>query len=708
MTSGCILNGVVESKMGTPIRLGLLALLISATLPRALAAPVTYTLTGYAQGSGGGQQFNTSFTWTVLADTAGATSPSPGHFQNPATSSSISFTGTGTTALAGVTVYLNTSTGQVTFGSATGGIGLTSSQLQTWDLASPIGPLNGANFLVAGTITTDKGTAITLSGVTNSNNGPSPTFQASQPPPTVSAVVNAASYVLPGLPNAGIAQGAIFIIYGAGLGPLNIAIAQLPFQATSLSNTSVAVTVGTTTVNALMYYTSAGVVAALLPSNTPTGSGNITVTYNGRTGAPAPITVVPNNVGIFTIGANGLGPPIVTYADYSLVSDSKAANCGGPYTTCGAANPGDTLVLWTTGLGPVSGNEAAGAGLGQNMPNIPLTLWLGGIQISASYQGRSGCCIGEDQIVFKVPDNVPAGCAVPLLIQIGNQISNATVMPVARASRSCTASNPALGSPDFEHGVLAGSGTYGEIKLTRDANGPGQQGYSDNAKFQFLKVLTSPASQPFLVSYLDDLPPGTCTVFNTLNPSSHYGLSGSTAAADAGSSFTLTGPNGSKFLSGNPGQFSATLSAAGAYLSPGAYTLTGNGGADIGGFNAAITIPAALNLVNPANMTIPPLTRSNGLTVNWTGGVANASVLIQVTNATDNTFTTGATVFCEAAATAGTLTIPPYALLALPAGYYSGFQFQQQTAAAITAKGLDLGVFETVGAATSIGGFTLK
>ena len=79
----------------------------------------------------------------------------------------------------------------------------------------------------------------------------------------------------------------------------------------------------------------------------------------------------------------------------------------------------------------MSGNEASGAGLGQDMPNIPLTLWLGGVQAPVVYRGRSGCCIGEDQIAFTVPKNVPTGCAVPLLIQIGNQVSNATVMAIA-------------------------------------------------------------------------------------------------------------------------------------------------------------------------------------------------------------------------------------------------------------------------------------
>jgi hypothetical protein len=51
--------------------------------------------------------------------------------------------------------------------------------------------------------------------------------------------------------------------------------------------------------------------------------------------------MVANNVGIFTLDSSGQGPGILTYPDYSLVSSVKAANCGGPSTACGAANPGD-------------------------------------------------------------------------------------------------------------------------------------------------------------------------------------------------------------------------------------------------------------------------------------------------------------------------------------------------------------------------------
>src|SRR5947209_19886940 len=79
--------------------------------------------------------------------------------------------------------------------------------------------------------------------------------------PAITAIQNAASNIPGGQP---IAIGSIFVIKGTGLGPANTSIAATPFQNASLSGTSVSVTVGSTTVDALMYYTSDKQLAALL------------------------------------------------------------------------------------------------------------------------------------------------------------------------------------------------------------------------------------------------------------------------------------------------------------------------------------------------------------------------------------------------------------------------------------------------------------
>lgn len=178
---------------------GLALILASAAAPHMSGATVIYTLTGYVQGSGGGTQVNTSFIWTATADSSAIVTTSPGQLQVAASSSVIIFKDVGTAGIPGVTVYLNTTAGQVTLGNiAKGAIGLTAAQLKTWDLVSPMGPLNGTNFLVGGSIATDDGTVIAVTGVANLSNGPSPTFQAAQPPPTISNVVNSASGIVPG------------------------------------------------------------------------------------------------------------------------------------------------------------------------------------------------------------------------------------------------------------------------------------------------------------------------------------------------------------------------------------------------------------------------------------------------------------------------------------------------------------------------------
>jgi uncharacterized protein (TIGR03437 family) len=670
----------------------ILSLLTVAAIPAAFSTQITYTLTGYFQASGGGQNVNAAFTLTANADTAGITSPSPGVFTVQATSSAITTSGVTTNlALVNIGVTLNTNTGVVSFGNSTGGLALTSASLKTWNMATPIGPLNGPNSLIAGTVKTSDGTVITLTGVTAPAGAASPTFQAAFPVPTVTTVANAASNI--GF-NSPIAQGGIFILKGSGLGPDTISVASTPFQSTTLSNTSVAVTVGSTTVNALMYYTSAGQVAALLPSNTPTGAGNFVVSYNGQNSAPIQHSVVASNIGIFTIDSSGQGPGIVTYADYSLVSAVKGAVCGGPNTACGAANPGDTLILWATGLGPVTGNEAAGAGLGVAQSSVPLTLYLGGVQVPVIYQGRSGCCVGEDQIVFTVPNNVPTGCAVPLVIQIGttaNTVSNTTVIPIATGSRNCTTSNPSFTSLNFSQFTSATPVTVGDIDLEKNFDNKGN--IVDQAYFQFVKFNLTPGLEPFLASFIDHQPPGTCIANGTLNLGNNIPGTGFTQI-DGGSSVAVKGPNGSVTLQGNSSDLT-TINQAGTFLVPGAFTVSGTGGKDVGAFTASITIPALPTLSSPSGQG-NNVTRASGLAVTWKGGDPNSIVDLDLISALDNTFTLGSEAHCRVAGSAGSFNVPPYVLLALPTGNFASIIFGgAQVSASFTAPGLTVATLHT-------------
>ena len=98
-------------------------------------------------------------------------------------------------------------------------------------------------------------------------------------------------------------------------------------------------------------------------------------------------------------------------------------------------------------------------------------------------------------------------------------------------------------------------------------------------------------------------------------------------------------------------------------------------------------------------MTSPPpdpanpftVTRSSGVTVTWTGGSANEFVELNGFSFTDNTDNLGAAFQCVVPASAGTFTIPPSVLLALPAGNNGGMDFYPTVLPVpLTATGLNV------------------
>src|SRR6266702_5999415 len=143
--------------------------------------------------------------------------------------------------------------------------------------------------------------------------------QAQPPVITANSVANLASRIPPGLPNYGIAQGSMFTVRGQNLAVRmpQFATASSPSQL-SLAGSSMQITIAGAKVDVPMVYAGTSgddQLAGIVPSTTPTGDGTITVTLNGRTSAPAPITIVPSAYGIFTLNQLGAGPGVFTPPD---------------------------------------------------------------------------------------------------------------------------------------------------------------------------------------------------------------------------------------------------------------------------------------------------------------------------------------------------------------------------------------------------------
>jgi len=504
-----------------------------------------------------------------------------------------------------------------------------------------------------------------------------------QPAIGTGGVLNAASNALTGLPNSAIAQGSIFLVYGTGLGPappagalVTFAPFPLPKVVPSPSGTSISITVGGTPLDALMIYTSPTQIAAILPSRTPAGTGQITVSYNGASSAPAPIQVVANSFGTFTLNQGGSGPAVVQ--NY-ISSTAFVVN-----TLTVPAKPGQTLVLYGTGLGPVTFDESLPAQAG-NVGASDFELDVAGIPAAVSYHGRSSCCAGLDQINFQVPAGVD-GCYVPVSVRDGGIVSNFTTISVSSDGQVC--SDPTgFSASDLQKiaqgvklraGVITLSHTTTQTAPTTTGIGSARMAVTGSRDASTEKdgaaALFFGYDAGIIKSQgVNRMPtPGSCMVFTSKGnapPTDPF----QAIPLDAGVVVNLRSGATNQTV-----QLAPLLQAPGIYIPGGAllpgfvgagrYTaVNGFGGLDVQGFAAAATFGDPVLWSNQNGITT--VIRSQGLLVTWIGG--SSGDFVEITG-TGPAFTTNAQPLSEASFTClahvedGQFTVPPAVLESLP------------------------------------------
>ena len=491
--------------------------------------------------------------------------------------------------------------------------------------------------------------------------------------PTVGGLLNNYSYTLPGLPNYGIAQGSIFVIYGTNFSSTQIGLQAPPLQ-TKLNGVTIAVTVNGTTTNPLFYYLFPTQIAAVLPSATPVGRGTITVTTSAGTSTAFPIQVVASAFGLLTSN-NGSGPA----QGYDANIDPN-----NQYTLFGfsaAANPGDILLLWGSGLGPVT-NDATGVAVSGTV-----TVYIGGIAVTPLYAGRSGFT-GLDQINVAVPSGL-SGCYVSVVVQTGNYVSNFATLPVtAKGSRTCVDADSPLTASVLDQLSQTGSLNMGLISVNQVTT-PGITvagvtvggGTTDTGSASFSKITSAQISSGAFAAVLGGYSSiGSCFVdfFNTSSTSStSLPLAFQFTSLNAGTDVNIVGPDGTiamplQTLAGIDSYTTPAGTAAFIPSSGGTFTFNNgsSGGPDIGAFTTPQIQVAAPVTWSSATSSISTVTRSNGLTVSWTGGAAGTHVDItgislESVNGSTTNYLAGF-FSCRAATVAGTFTVPPAVLLSLP------------------------------------------
>ncbi len=541
---------------------------------------------------------------------------------------------------------------------------------------------NGGNYSKI-EINSINGTSINITYETYTSSG------ATTGGPQITGVVNNYSYIPTGFPNSGMAPSSIFLVFGSGMasaptGTLTLNSSAAPgIPKTSAGATFTVTDSGGSTYTPGIYYAAPTQAALVLPAAVKTGTATITVSYKGQTSNSFQFQVVPSAFGLDTYYGTGSG--LITAVN---------SKTGALYNYTNSVNPGDTILLYGSGLGADPQDSDTVFTSSPHSISANVHAYFGDIQGTVTYAGSSGYP-GLDQINVQVPTGL-TNCYVSLVITTGSgstlTASNFGTIPINQGGGPCTdnifgISGTLLNTLGSKTTVNEGGLFVGQ--MIQPATAPATGTVTNNQAFASFQQITgasliSNANSSFSI--------GSCTV------SEVFVISGTIpkiVGLDAGT-LNLTGPNGTYPLNeaetgyytagsvANPGLPAGAIPSTG-----GAFTYNGSGGANVGSFKATLNLPnPLLDWTNQsAGATV---TRADGVEVTWTGGTPGSLVIIQGSSSNDSGASGSYT--CVANQSALQFMVPAYVTATLPAGTGTMTVENAASLATFTATGLDFGI----------------
>ncbi len=269
-------------------------------------------------------------------------------------------------------------------------------------LSASVNPSGVSPGSYTGTITitnTSTGTTLTVSVA----------LSVTGPLPTISKVVNAASYT-----GSAVSPGEIVTLFGDSIGPS--AQATLTLDANGKVSTTLGnVQVLFNGVPAPVTFVSSSQVNAVVPYEI---AGRLTtsvwIRYQGVTSNVLTLPVATTAPGIFTLNATGTGPGAILNQDNSLNSS------GNP------APQGSIVVLYATGEGQTIPTGVTGSvTTPPNLPTpiLPVAVLIDGQPATVLYAGEApGLVAGVMQVNVRVPAGISSG-QVSVIVSVGNNSS---------------------------------------------------------------------------------------------------------------------------------------------------------------------------------------------------------------------------------------------------------------------------------------------
>ncbi|MEX2304364.1 MAG: IPT/TIG domain-containing protein [Bryobacterales bacterium] len=222
-------------------------------------------------------------------------------------------------------------------------------------------------------------------------------------------IVNGASFAPATHPISG---GSLLSLFGEQLAP-----SPQSFQTVPLPTNLAGVTVTINGVLAPLFFVAPTQINLQAPFAVSGETATIVVSNNGNVSNEVEVPVANSSPGIFSRAENGIGFGTITHADGSNVTPEDPAL------------PGETVVIYLTGLGEVNPPIADGAQGPSAEPFSRVTDPEVLVQFDREagrvvYAGASPCCVGLYQINVTIPSTVVVGDAVPVAIVTTNAVSD--------------------------------------------------------------------------------------------------------------------------------------------------------------------------------------------------------------------------------------------------------------------------------------------
>ena len=238
---------------------------------------------------------------------------------------------------------------------------------------------------------------------------------------------------------------------------------------TNFGSAAAAVTVTVGSKQAFVTFASPGQLVVQIPFEATVGATTLTVTVGGASSPPFNVTLATYAPAINTVAGTGTG--------LGVVRTSKNAQV----TSTAPASPGDTLVIYVTGLGP--SNPATPTGVTPASPARPTatapTLKIGGADAKVLFAGLAAGSAGVYQINFTVPSGLQG--SQPMVITIGG-VSTKAVVTVPLFGLTSIVNNASQSSPG-----TAAAGSFVTIKANGLGSADQLSGFPDT-KFQGVQV----------------------------------------------------------------------------------------------------------------------------------------------------------------------------------------------------------------------------